>query len=301
MNPNKLRTTFEQWRILQAVVDNGGYAQAGEALHRSPSSLNHAVSKLQQQLGVALLEVRGRKAFLTPQGEVLLRRSRQLLDSAQQLETLAENLEIGWEPEVTLAAEHLVPRKPLFEALKAFYPDSRGTRLKLKETVLTGTYEAITEASADLVITGNLPKGFLGESLGSIEIIAVAHPQHPLHQQQPVDQQQLSNELQLVVRDSGRQPMETQGWLKSEQRWTLDHFDAVLEMLISGIGFCWLPRHMAAPHLASGALQQIEIIEGSVRVVPFYLVIPRPDRLGPCAQQLLLHLRDMPSLSATTF
>lgn len=49
------KSTFEQWRIFQAVVDCGGYAQAAEALNKSQSSLNHAVAKLQQSLGVALL------------------------------------------------------------------------------------------------------------------------------------------------------------------------------------------------------------------------------------------------------
>ena len=66
------KSTFEQWRIFQAVVDEGGYAQAAEKLNKSQSSLNHAVAKLQQSLGVALLEVQGRKAYLTAEGQVFL-------------------------------------------------------------------------------------------------------------------------------------------------------------------------------------------------------------------------------------
>ncbi|MGL5500833.1 MAG: helix-turn-helix domain-containing protein, partial [Plesiomonas shigelloides] len=57
------KTTLEQWRMFQAVVDCGGYAQAADKLNKSQSSLNHAVTKLQDMLGVQLLEVRGRKAF----------------------------------------------------------------------------------------------------------------------------------------------------------------------------------------------------------------------------------------------
>ena len=75
----RAKSTLEQWRILQAVVDHGGYAQAAEQLNKSQSSLNHAVAKLQHQLGIQLLEVKGRKAYLTEQGEVLLRRSRHRL------------------------------------------------------------------------------------------------------------------------------------------------------------------------------------------------------------------------------
>ncbi|MEH6814908.1 MAG: LysR family transcriptional regulator, partial [Motiliproteus sp.] len=133
----KHRTTLEQWRIVQAVVDHGGYAKAAEILHRSPSSLNHAVAKLQQQLGVAVLEVKGRKAYLTAAGEVLLRRSRQLTDDAHQLETLAENLEMGWEPELVIAVEGIFPRSCLLQALKEFYPFSRGTRVKIRDTIIS--------------------------------------------------------------------------------------------------------------------------------------------------------------------
>ena len=171
MSLSKHRTTLEQWRILQAVIDHGGYHQAGEALHRSPSSLNHAVAKLQQQLGVELLRVEGRKAQLTEAGEVMLRRSRQLTDDAYQLETLSENMQRGWEPEIRLAYDAIFPQQRLLHVLKAFYPHSRGSRIRIEETVITGTLECITEARADLVICSTVPKGHLGEYLLSVQMI----------------------------------------------------------------------------------------------------------------------------------
>ncbi|WP_207062555.1 LysR family transcriptional regulator [Motiliproteus sp. SC1-56] len=289
----KHRVTLEQWRILQAVVDHGGYAQAAEALHRSPSSLNHAVHKLQQQLGVSLVQVQGRRTRLTPAGEVMLRRSRQLTDEALQLETLAENLQMGWEPELSLAVESLFPRPCLFRALEAFYPDSRGTRVRIQETVLTGTSEAIVDGRVDLAICGTPPKGFLGEGLGSVRLLPVAHPEHPLNRPGERRPQELAAELQLVIRDSGRQPQEHQGWLKAEQRWTLDSFDAALELLQAGLGFCWLPAHLAQPALENGSLRTIPLNSGRERRVALHLVVPRPDRLGPCGRELLMQLRDL--------
>jgi DNA-binding transcriptional LysR family regulator len=56
------RSTLEQWQVLQAIVECGGYAQAAEALHRSQSSVSYMVAKLQEQLGVELLEIDGRRA-----------------------------------------------------------------------------------------------------------------------------------------------------------------------------------------------------------------------------------------------
>ncbi|MEH6813620.1 MAG: LysR substrate-binding domain-containing protein, partial [Motiliproteus sp.] len=226
-------------------------------------------------------------------GEVLLRRSRQLTDDAHQLETLAENLEMGWEPELVIAVEGIFPRSCLLQALKEFYPFSRGTRVKIRDTIISGTQEAVLEGTADLAITGPLPKGYLGESLGTIDMIAVAHHDHSLNQHKSLTAQTLSSELQIVIRDSGKQPLENQGWLKAEQRWTVDSFDAALDLLNTGLGFCWIPEHRVREQLKSGALKQLQLKDGNVRRIPIYLVVPRPDQLGPCGRELLMQLRDL--------
>ncbi|MEH6472163.1 MAG: LysR family transcriptional regulator [Halopseudomonas sp.] len=293
MPTTKHRTTLEQWRILQAVIDHGGYHQAGEALHRSPSSLNHAVAKLQQQLGVEILRVAGRKAELTPAGEVMLRRSRQLTDDAYQIETLSENLQRGWEPEIRLAYDAIFPQQQLLQALQSFHPVSRGSRLRLEETVLTGTHETVTQARADLVICSQVPKGYLGEYLLQIQMIPVCHPDHILNRSnQPLAPLELTRELQIVIRDSSQKPLEQQGWLRSEQRWTVDYFDVAIELLQSGLGFAWLPLHKVEQQLQRGELIRLQLTEGNDRRMPMHLVIPQPNRLGPGAQALQQALLD---------
>src|SRR5580693_3339098 len=97
------KITLEQWRALMAVVDAGGYAQAAELLHKSQSAVTYAVQKLESLLGVKVFEVMGRKAHLTPTGQVLYRRAKALLDEAGSLENAAATLAAGWEPELRLA------------------------------------------------------------------------------------------------------------------------------------------------------------------------------------------------------
>ena len=89
------KTTLEQWRMLKAVVEHGGFAQAAEAVHKSQSTINHAVHKLQDRLDLPLLELKGRKAHLTEAGKLMLRRAEQLLDQAAQLEDVAASLAAG--------------------------------------------------------------------------------------------------------------------------------------------------------------------------------------------------------------
>ena len=276
------KSTIEQWRIFQAVVDYGGYAHAAERLNKSQSSLNHAVTKLQNQLGVQLLEVVGRKAMLTDAGEVMLRRSRYITQNVEDLESLASNIQQQWEPEITIAADLAFPRTQLFSALEQFLPVSRGSRLRIIDSVLTGSEEAITEGWADLVITHSVPRGFLGEPIGTVNFVLVCHPGHELARvSSTIDPSALSQHLQLVIKDTGITPIEKQGWLKSELRWTVSQFDSAIQLLTSGIGFCWLPEHEVLGSLEQGSLTKLNVKGSSFKKLTSYLVVPSPDNIGP--------------------
>ncbi len=122
------KTTLEQWRVLQAVIEHGSYAQAAEKLHRSQSSVSYALSRLQDSLGLELLTLEGRKARLTETGRTLLDRSRELVDKAVKLEALAVSLRQGWEAEVRLAVEAAFPTDLLLRALARFAERAPNTR-----------------------------------------------------------------------------------------------------------------------------------------------------------------------------
>src|ERR1700737_3556708 len=92
------KTSLEQWAVLAAVVDHGGFAQAAAALNRSQSAVSYAVARLQEALAVPLLAIEGRKAVLTDHGRVLLKRSRSLLVDLAKIELLGRSLGQGGGP-----------------------------------------------------------------------------------------------------------------------------------------------------------------------------------------------------------
>src|SRR5438270_9003500 len=129
-----LHITLEQWLTLIAVVDTGGYAQAAEALYKSQSSVTYAVQKLESVLGVKAFEIQGRKAVLTPTGQLLYRRARYLLDEAGALEQSARRLSAGWEAEIRVAVEVLFPTWLLLAVLDRFGAESPHTRIEVMES-----------------------------------------------------------------------------------------------------------------------------------------------------------------------
>lgn len=281
------KSTLEQWRMLQAVVDHGGFAQAAATIHKSQSSINHAVHKLQDQLGLQLLEVRGRKAHLTDTGQLMLRRARQLLEQADQLQEVADSLSHGQEAELRLAADEVFPYEILASALCTLSEDFPHTRVQLMETVLSGGPELLVAGEVDLLIAGSVPAGFLGEPLLTIEFIAVAHPDHPLHTiGRPLTLQDLAGHRQIVVRDSARGQRMDSGWLAAEQRWTVSHLETSADMISRGMGFAWLPRTRIGDRLASGLLSPLPLEQGATRSTNLYLTYADPDRAGPVTRRL---------------
>jgi DNA-binding transcriptional LysR family regulator len=69
-------------RYFVAVAETGNITRAAEQLHISQPSLSAAIKQLEGQLGVELLARRGRRVTITPPGELLLRRGRELLAQA---------------------------------------------------------------------------------------------------------------------------------------------------------------------------------------------------------------------------
>ena len=281
------KTSLDQWAVLAAVVDEGGFAAAGEALDRSQSAVSYAVQQLQAQLPVALTESRGRRTVLTEAGTTLLRRARAVLAELGSLEALAQSLAEGWEGELRIAVDLIFPPALLYEALGAFGPVCRATRVEVVESVLSGTTEALLRREVELAIVGQLPPGFLGTRLMAVEFVPVAHRDHALHALgRPVTLEDLKAERQIVVRDSGSKRRLDAGWLGAEQRWTVSHVKTSIEMLKHGLGFAWLPREHIRAELASGLLAPLPLADGGSRVVDLHLVYADRDAAGPAARGL---------------
>src|SRR5208283_2286365 len=286
-----LRISLEQWRSLLAVVDAGGYAQAAELLHKSQSAVSYAVQKIEALLGVKIFEVIGRKAHLTPTGEVLYRRAKALLDEAGALEGAAASLAAGWEPELRLAVEIIFPTWLLLQCFGRFAEERPQTRIELYESVLSGTEEALLQRKVDLAIVSQVPAGFAGDPLMRLRFIAAAHPGHPLHQLgRELTLQDLRKYRHLIIRDTGSQ-RRSGSWLGAEQSWTVSQKATSIHAVGLGLGFAAFSKDAIRGELDRGELKALPLREGGERWADLYLVFADPDYAGPAARRLAKIIR----------
>ncbi len=279
--------TLEQWRSLIAVVESGGYAQAAAFLHKSQSAVTYAVRRIESLLEVKVFEIQGRKAILTPTGEMLYRRALILVDEANNLEQAARTLSAGWEAEIHIAAEILFPSRLLLACLDHFGQESPRTRVELTESVLGGTADTLLKGEADLAISPQLPPGFLGDLLMRIRIIAVAHADHPLHRyDRELTHRDLRAYRHVVVRDSGSKRDRRAVSVEVDQRWTVSQVATSIQAVSMGFGFAWLPEEHIREELKTGFLKPLPLREGGIREVPLYMILANPDFVGPGVRRL---------------
>ncbi|GAC1627121.1 MAG: LysR family transcriptional regulator [Nevskia sp.] len=281
----RAKTSLEQWAVLAAIVDQGGFAPAAAVLHKSQSAVSYAMAQLQEALDLPLLEVEGRKSVLTAHGATLLNRARHLLRDLETLEALARNLKQGWEAQLRLVVDVAFPRERLLSIVAELQQLCPNTQMQLSDAVLSGAEEAITDNGADVVVTAHLPPGVLGEFLLNINFIAVASPGHPLLQlERALTMEDLERHAQVVVRDSGIRHPRNEGWLGAHRRCTVSSMEASLATVRAGLGYAWLPEHLTAECLRSGELRALPLEVGAMRTVPLHLVLVRPDLAGPAAR-----------------
>lgn len=279
------KISLEQWAAFKAVVDEGSFAKAAEALNKSQSAVSYAIAKLEEQLPTPVLTQQGRKAVLTEAGKQLYRHATDLLAQAATIENTAKYLASGWESEVTIAVDALFSMGAVFCALQHFSVSSPQTRLRILETTLSGTEEALLGRKADLVLTGTIPPGFSGKRLGEVSMIPVVGQQHPLvqlmQQSGPITEQELGRHRQIVLRDTGTKREQSSGWLRAEQRWTVTHAATSIEAVKNGLGFAFLPKEKILQELEAGSLIEVALAEKMERFISLYLIKTERQNAGP--------------------
>jgi len=144
-----MKTTSEELAIFVAVVESGSFSRAAERLGQANSAISRAVKKLENKLGVNLLNRTTRQLSLTEEGERYFRRVQSVLQEMAAAET--EVLETKSTPRGTLCIDAATPvvlhfLMPLIKPFRERYPE-----IKLS-LVSSETFINLIERKVDVAI-----------------------------------------------------------------------------------------------------------------------------------------------------
>lgn len=260
------RLTLDALQTVDAIARHGSFSAAAEALHKVPSTISYTVSRLEGLLGVELFERQGPRVSLTPAGVELLREGRWLLSAAADLEARVRRIATGYETELRLVHDSLIRAEALVDAIARFEALDCGTRLRITTETMTGTWEALREGRADLVLAvGDAPAGGGQQmvELGRIRYAFCIAPNHPLAAAKaPLTADDLLRHPAIVVADSARVlPARTIGIRSGQNRITVGDIASKRALQRAGIGHGFLPRNWIGDDLRRGVLIEREVDE----------------------------------------
>jgi DNA-binding transcriptional LysR family regulator len=262
-----MKLTLEALQIMDAIERLGSFAAAAAEVHRVPSALTYTVQKLEQDLDVRLFDRSGHRARLTPAGQELLQEGRQLLHAALELERRVKRVATGWETELRIALDIMIPAVQLFPLIAAFYAEESGTRIRLAYEVLAGTWDALVSGRADLAlgVSGEVPAGggYAIRMLGYKDFVFAVAPNHPLAAlAEPLKREQILAHRAVAIGDSSRSlPLRSVGLLTGQDVLTVPDLEAKVAAQVAGLGCGYLPAHAAAPLAKSKRLVVKEVEE----------------------------------------
>jgi len=251
--------------VLDAIDRKGSFAAAGVELDRVPSAITYTVRRLEDDLDVLLFDRRGHRARLTPAGRTLLDEGRQLLTSAAELVQRVQRVASGWEAELAIAVDAAIDYAHVLPLVAGFYRDcaqGRGahTRLRLSREVLGGTWDALAEGRADLVIgaLGDPPPGggYRLRVLAEMTTVFAIAPGHALASAaEPIAEGAIAQHRGVIAADTSRRlPVRSLHTLSGQDTLVVPDLAAKLAAQLAGLGCGYLPWHLAAPHVEVGRL-----------------------------------------------
>ena len=258
-----IRFSLDQLLVLEAIERTGTFAGAAKELHRVPSAVSYGIRTLEESLGLALFDRSGRKARLTPAGQQFVAEGAELLASARRLDDLAHELQTGWEPELQIVIDGVVPLEPLTAVLRQFRDEEIPTRLRLDVEYQEGVPDRWERDEADLMIILDFDPeedNLKCIALPPLRMLRLVSPSHPLATVPDISEKHLASHMELLVRDSGQRwtRQDKIGFSKTEHRTWLSDFHSKRLALLAGAGHGWMPQHLVHEDLREGTLVPLE-------------------------------------------
>jgi DNA-binding transcriptional LysR family regulator len=269
-----VNTTLDQWEVLETIVQLGSFAAAAARMNRSQSTISYAISRLQDQFNVPILELKGRKAQLTEAGKALLADAEPLLTGFRALEQRAASLSAGGETQICVSVDSVFPDDRLFTALKELTHIYPHVHPKLhRGTFLSSVYE-FTNYSADLCIAGTPTREHLIKPILDIRMKAVARAGHPLTAgKRQLTRMDLVQRLAAIIEGANGPDPRRQPHAPSQRHLAVTSIESAIEAVRSGLCFGWLPVYRIRPYLESGELVGLRLPMGGERFARMFLVL----------------------------
>lgn len=199
---------LRQLRSLVALAEQGSFTRAAEAVHIAQPAVSQQIRRLEQELGLALVERTTRRVTLTDAGSLLVVRARRILAELEAAETELQALRGMHTGHVTIGAMHTMGPVDLSLALALFRERHPAVSFTVREQSSEEMAEMLRVDELDLAflsVTERIESRGLGlYPLVSEELVVLLSPTHRLARRRQVRMAELAKEPFISFRAGAR-------------------------------------------------------------------------------------------------
>ena len=171
-------------RSFVAVADSGGVTRAAGFLHLTQSAVSMQLKRLEEMLGLPLLDRTGRTIALTASGEQLLVYARRMI--ALNDEVITRLTDHAYEGEITLGVPHDVVYPAIPQVLKQFHAAFPRVKVQLEASYTRTLKEQFAKGERDVIVTTEIGVDQGGETLATKPLVWLGAPGGAAWRQRPV-------------------------------------------------------------------------------------------------------------------
>jgi DNA-binding transcriptional LysR family regulator len=295
--------TLDQLKVLLTVVDVGSFAGAARKLNRATSVISYSIANLEAQLGLMLFDRETtRKPQLTEAGRMVLAEAKLVTTGIDNLRAKSKGMLQGLESELHIVLDTLLPEHRVVDALTSFREQFPTVTLRLYVESLGAVTKLILDRVATIGVAGPLVQvdGIEKIGVGSVRLVPVAAPNHPLALARPNAPGAGREHVQLVLTDRSTLTQGRDIAVIGTSTWRLADLSSKHMLLKAGIGWGNMPIPMIEEDLATGKLVQLDMpdnISGDYVMDAIYRTDTPP---GPAGSWLIERLRRQSGSAAVT-
>jgi len=275
----------------RAVAELSSFRKAAESVHLSQPAFSRRIDKLEQALGVRLLERTTRRVTLTAVGRDFERKVREFLDELDATLLGIRGVAVTRMGEVTVACVPSTVNYYLSHVIGRYHERSPKVRVKVLDAGANEVLATVARGEADFGLN------FIGAQEGELDFkplveerfVAACRRDHPLAKLRRVSWAQLSDHDYISVgRASGNRVLLDQALAgvagRPQAIYETQHVTTMLGLVEAGLGVAAVPS-MAMPAADHPLLVSVPLVDPVVtRKVG--LIRRRGRSLSPAAQQL---------------
>jgi DNA-binding transcriptional LysR family regulator len=252
--------TLDELAMLHAIRESGSLTRAAAHLGKAPSTISHAARQLESRYDALLFDRRRYRLELTQAGKLLAEEAERLLIDMGRLNARVRQIASGWEDRLSVVTDELLEFQTLLPVIADFDKLKSGVGLRLTHEVLGGTWGALREGRADLVIGATneppaIPRLRWFE-LGIMDWVFAVGSRHPLATAaEPLHPEAIQQYRAAVVADTSRGTgARTYGVHGGQEQLAVPSMAAKIAAQRAGLAVGWLPRHRVSLLISSGEL-----------------------------------------------